>query len=171
MTLAVSRRSLTARVWLPSQASTCRICGEESGSRTGFYPSTWVLNSTKAPHPFVYHRRHINKLADTIAQWHARKVLAVVKPVTKWRKQISIVWVIFPQFGPLLATLGSCSFPPPNNRRISIKWNDSWILLWFTEKLLHSFRVYILSFVNKCDKIKLKLSKHKQQQKTTHKML
>jgi hypothetical protein len=42
MVLAVCRGSLTADARVQSQASACGICGEQSGTGTGFSPSTWV---------------------------------------------------------------------------------------------------------------------------------
>jgi hypothetical protein len=53
MTHAVSRRSLTAGSQVRSPVSPCGICGGQSGTRTGFSPSTSVFpcqyHSTVAP--------------------------------------------------------------------------------------------------------------------------
>jgi hypothetical protein len=53
MAQAVSRRSLTAEAWVRSRLSACGICGGQSGTRTGFSPSTSVFScqflSTGAP--------------------------------------------------------------------------------------------------------------------------
>ena len=54
MTEVVSRRSLTTEARLRSQLIPCEIYGKQSGTRTGFSPSTWVLScqyhSTNARH-------------------------------------------------------------------------------------------------------------------------
>jgi hypothetical protein len=43
MAQAVSRRSLTAEARIPSRVSPCGIYGGQSGTRTGFPPSTSVF--------------------------------------------------------------------------------------------------------------------------------
>jgi len=58
MTQAVCRRPFTAetRVW--SQSNTCEVGGGQSGTVTGFSPSTSVFpcqyHSTNAPYPFIH---------------------------------------------------------------------------------------------------------------------
>jgi hypothetical protein len=53
MAQAVSRRPLTAEDLVRSRVSPCRICGRQSGTGTGFSPSTSVFscqfNYTGAP--------------------------------------------------------------------------------------------------------------------------
>jgi hypothetical protein len=53
MAQAVSRRPLTAEVWVRSQVDPCGVCGGQSGTGTGFSPSTSVFfcqfHSTGAP--------------------------------------------------------------------------------------------------------------------------
>jgi hypothetical protein len=53
MAQAVSRRPLTAEARVQSRVSPCRICGGQSGTGTGFSPSTSVFpcqyHSTGAP--------------------------------------------------------------------------------------------------------------------------
>jgi hypothetical protein len=53
MAQAVSRRPLTAETRVRSRVSPCRICGGQSGTETGFSPSTSVFpcqfHSTGAP--------------------------------------------------------------------------------------------------------------------------
>jgi hypothetical protein len=53
MAQAVSRRRLTAEAWVRSRVDSCGICGGQSGTGTGFSPSTSVFpcqfHSTGAP--------------------------------------------------------------------------------------------------------------------------
>ena len=54
----VSRRLLTAEARVQSQTSQCGICGGQSGSGTGFSPSTsdfsCQYSSTNAPYSFIH---------------------------------------------------------------------------------------------------------------------
>jgi hypothetical protein len=43
MALAVSRRPRTAEAWVRSRVSPCGICGVQSGTGTGFSPSSSVF--------------------------------------------------------------------------------------------------------------------------------
>jgi hypothetical protein len=58
-----NRRPFTAEAWVRSLTSPCEICGRQTGSGTGFSPSTFVFlsqyYSTGVAHSFVYHRRYI----------------------------------------------------------------------------------------------------------------
>jgi hypothetical protein len=69
MTQAVSHRPLTAEAWGRSRVSPCGICVGQSGTVTGFSPSTLVFprqfHSTGAP----LHRKteKINHLNDGVA--------------------------------------------------------------------------------------------------------
>ena len=58
MAQAVSRRPLTAETLVLSWVSPCEICGGQSGTATGFSPSTSVFprqyHSTNAPNPFIH---------------------------------------------------------------------------------------------------------------------
>ena len=40
MTQAVSRRPLSAEAWVPSQVILCKVCVGQSGTGTGFSPSS-----------------------------------------------------------------------------------------------------------------------------------
>jgi hypothetical protein len=55
---AVNRRPLTAKARVHSRAGASEICGEQSGSETGFSPSTAIFTcqfrSANAQHNFIY---------------------------------------------------------------------------------------------------------------------
>lgn len=59
-TQAVSRWSVALEARVQSRASLCRICRGQSGTGTGFSPSTSVLpshyDSIKVPFSFIYHQ-------------------------------------------------------------------------------------------------------------------
>jgi hypothetical protein len=58
MPQVVSRRPVTAEARVQSLVSTCGICGAQSGTMTGFSPSTSVFpchyHSTNAPYSFIH---------------------------------------------------------------------------------------------------------------------
>jgi hypothetical protein len=59
---AVSCQPFTMEVSHPSEASPRKICGEQSGTGTGFAQSTSVppqYNSTNAPHSLIYQQCYI----------------------------------------------------------------------------------------------------------------
>jgi hypothetical protein len=73
MAQVVSHQPLDAEFWVQSQASPYKICGERSGTGTGFLPSTSVPCQnycTNAPHSFIPLSQ---KKADIIIKCHTIK--------------------------------------------------------------------------------------------------
>ena len=79
LTQAVSRRSFVAEAWVQSQASPCRVWGGQSGTATGFTPSTFIFPSqyhfTDAPFSLITDHRHcIISAAGIGIKEHASKI-------------------------------------------------------------------------------------------------
>jgi hypothetical protein len=70
MAQAVSRQPVTAEAWVRSRFGPCGICGGQSGTGTGFSPSTSVLpcqfHSTGAP--LQGKTKKINRLHHRVVQ-------------------------------------------------------------------------------------------------------
>jgi hypothetical protein len=67
---AVSRRLLTSKAWAHSQGSPCGISGGQSGTGTGFSPSSSVFpcqyHSTAAPYSLMYYLGLVGPLAAAV---------------------------------------------------------------------------------------------------------
>ena len=70
MAQAVSRRPLTAEAWVRSRVSPCRICGRQSGTGTGFSPSTSVFRCQFHPTGVPLHGKTKKKLIIFITGLH-----------------------------------------------------------------------------------------------------
>jgi hypothetical protein len=57
MAQVVSRRPLTAEAWVRAQVNSCGICGGQSGTGTGFSPSSSFFPCQD--HPTVVLQTHI----------------------------------------------------------------------------------------------------------------
>jgi hypothetical protein len=57
---AVSRRPSTAEIGFRFLASSCGICGGQSGTGTGFYQSTWFSPVNFIPSVFLYTEKRKN---------------------------------------------------------------------------------------------------------------
>jgi hypothetical protein len=93
MAQVVSRRPLTVEAWVRSRVSPCGICGGQSGTGTGFLPSTSILScqfhSTGAP----LHAIILKNLIIFITGLHNKRqgcgafVASAAGPFTKKKKR------------------------------------------------------------------------------------
>jgi hypothetical protein len=74
MAQVVSRRPLTAETRVRARVNPCGICGGQSGTGTGFSPSSWVFHSTVALQTHILHGSTSQKTILNVI-WGMRNML------------------------------------------------------------------------------------------------